>query len=93
MRRMSLLAATLTLSLAASAALAAPAQRAWPSLDQQLKTARVQPGTALEKLIQSNQDFGMLRAEEAHDKLPVPLWLRVYWRKGHPEGNYSASDP
>ena len=68
MRRMSLIAATLTLSLAASAAFAAPRQAAWPSLDQQLKIGRVQPGTALEKLIQANQDFGMLRAEEAHDK-------------------------
>ena len=35
----------------------------------------------------------MLRAEEAGDKIPVPLWLRVYWRKAHPEGNYSAADP
>ena len=35
----------------------------------------------------------MLRAGEASDKIPVPLWLRVYWRKGHPEANYSAADP
>src|SRR3954463_8063793 len=93
MRRPSLVVVALTLSLAAAAAFAAPRQAAWPSLDQQLKAARVQPGTVLEKLVQSNQDFGMLRAEEAHDKLPVPLWLRVYWRKAHPEGNYSAADP
>ena len=23
--------------------------------------------------------------EEAHDQLPYPPWLRVYWRKAHPE--------
>ena len=93
MRRLSLIVATVALSLAASAAFAAPRQHAWPSADQQLKSSRVQPGTALEKLILNNQDFGMLRAEEAGDKIPVPLWLRVYWRKGHPEANYSAADP
>jgi hypothetical protein len=83
----------LSLSLLAGAALAATSQPPWPTLDRQLKAARVQPGTALEKLILGNQDFQMLRAEEAHDKIPVPLWLRVYWRKAHPEVNYSASDP
>ncbi len=91
MRRTFLIVALMTVSLAASA-FAAP-RAGWPSLDQQLKAHRVQPGTALEKLIQANQDFGMLRAGEANDKLPVPLWLRVYWRKGHPEATYSASDP
>jgi len=93
MRRLSLMVATVALSLAASAAFAAPRQHAWPSADQQLKSSRVQPGTALEKLILNNQDFGMLRAEEAGDKIPVPLWLRVHWRKAHPEGTYAASDP
>jgi hypothetical protein len=94
MRRLSLTAATLAVLLAGSlAASAAPRQQPWPSADQQLKSSRVQPGTALEKLILNNQDFGMLRAEEANDKIPVPLWLRVHWRKAHPEGNYVASDP
>jgi hypothetical protein len=93
MRRLSLTVATLVVSVAASAVFAAPRQASWPSPDQQLKASRVQPGSALEKLILNNQDFGMLRAEEANDKIPVPLWLRVHWRKNHPEGNYSASDP
>jgi hypothetical protein len=93
MRRLSLTVATLVVSLAASAAFAAPRQPSWPSPDQQLKSSRVQPGSALEKLVLNNQDFGMLRAEEANDKIPVPLWLRVHWRKNHPEGNYLASDP
>ena len=93
MRRLFLAVVSPCLFLIAGAALAATPQHSWPSVDQQLKTSRVQPGTALEKLIQSNQDFAMLRAEEAHDKIPVPLWLRVYWRKAHPEVSYSASDP
>ena len=90
MRRLSLTVAALVVSLAAGAA---PRQSSWPSSDQQLKTSRVRPGSPLEKLILNNQDFGMLRAEEAGDRIPVPLWLRVHWRKGHPEGSYTASDP
>ena len=93
MRRFSLAIATLFLSLASAAFAASRQPAVWPSIDQQLKVSRVVPGTALEKLIQANQDFGMLRAEESHDKLPIPLWLRVYWRKGHPEATYSAADP
>jgi hypothetical protein len=66
---------------------------AWPALEQQLKKDHVRPGSALETLIYQNQDFQMLRAEEANDKIPVPVWLRVYWRKGHPELTYSRQDP
>ena len=47
MRRLSLTVATLVVSLAASAVFAAPRQASWPSPDQQLKTSRVQPGSAL----------------------------------------------
>jgi len=65
----------------------------WPAVDHQLARDHVQPGTALEKLVRANQDFSILRAEEANDKLLIPLWLRVQWRKAHPEGNFSAGDP
>ncbi|HEY0512873.1 MAG TPA: sialidase family protein [Thermoanaerobaculia bacterium] len=94
MRRRILIAILLTTALAA-AAFAAPQPRAgsWPSVDQQLAKSRAGHGTALENLILANQDFGLLRPEEANDKIPVPLWLRVHWRKAHPEGNYSAADP
>lgn len=68
-------------------------QPAWPSVARQLTEAKAPPSSALEKLIQDNQDFHLLRAEEANDKIGVPLWLRVYWRKNHPEGVYSANDP
>src|SRR4051812_35364476 len=92
MYRWSRFVAVLTASLTVSAAFAASEAR-WPSLDKQLRQSRVQSGTALEKVILANQEFKMLRPEEANDKIPVPLWLRVYWRKAHPEGNYSAADP
>jgi len=92
MRRSLLIFALLMMSLAVSA-FSAPAQPAWPTLEKQIKKDRIIPGSALDALVQNNQDFRMLRAEEANDKIPVPLWLRVYWRKGHPEGRYAADDP
>jgi hypothetical protein len=65
----------------------------WPSVEEQLAAAKVVHGSALEKLIRENQDFHLLRPEEANDKIGLPVWLRVYWRKQHPEGAYSANDP
>jgi hypothetical protein len=65
----------------------------WPSLTGQLQADRVASRSALAALITANQDFSLLRPEEAKDTIPVPLWLRVYWRKAHPEGNYSGADP
>jgi len=66
---------------------------AWPSLERQLAKDHVVPGSSLEALVYENQDFSRLRPEEAKDKLGIPVWLRAYWRKGHPEMVYSASDP
>jgi hypothetical protein len=68
-------------------------RRAWPTLEEQLAESNVTPGSALEMLIRDNQDFNLLRPEEAHDSIDLPPWLRVYWRKKHPEGRYSARDP
>ena len=70
-----------------------PENPQWPSLQEQLDTAKAPQDSALEKLIKDNQDFHLLRPEEANDKIGLPLWLRVHWRKQHPEGVYSASDP
>jgi len=72
---------------------AGPKQAVWPSLERQLAQDRVIPGSALETLIRENQAFSLLRADESRDKNPVPAWLRVWWRKGHPNMVYSASDP
>ncbi len=74
-----------------SGAEAAPPR--WPSLEEQLQAGAVVPGGALESLIAANQDFSLLRPEEAKDQIRIPLWLRVLWRKQHPERVYSAQDP
>jgi hypothetical protein len=64
----------------------------WPSLAQQLIKAKANPGSAYEALIIANQDFSILREDEKSDKITAPPWLRVYWRKAHPDGNYNADD-
>jgi hypothetical protein len=89
-------ASALVLSLAlvpAAGRAESPKQAAWPSLERQLAQDRIIPGSALETLIRENQDFAMLRATEFRDKSPVPAWLRVWWRKGHPDMAYSPKDP
>src|SRR5690242_16396918 len=68
MRRLSFGVVLLALSVTASAFAAPNPRAAWPSLDQQLRKDRVEPGSALEQFIQANQDFQLLRAEEASDK-------------------------
>jgi len=73
-------------------AMAAPAGR-WPSVAQQLRQAHVVPGSALERLIEDNQDTNLLRPEEKNDKIGLPAWLRVLYRKAHPEVIDSAKDP
>jgi hypothetical protein len=65
-------------------------QSKWPSLEEQLAESKVIHGSALERLIRENQDFTILRPEEAHDQLGLPPWLRVYWRKLHPDADYSG---
>src|SRR6185436_16441202 len=92
MRKLSLLLPLALLTFSASA-IAQPAARSWPSLDRQIRKDHVRPGTALEALVYENQEFGMLFPEEADDTIPVPLWLRVWFRKGHPELTYSRQDP
>ena len=80
----------LTVCLTTGSALA---QARWPSLDEQLARDRVPAGSALARLIAQNQDFQLLRSDEVNDKVGVPPWLRVLWRKSHPEGEYSAANP
>jgi hypothetical protein len=65
----------------------------WPTVDEQLAAAKVVHGSALEQLIRENQDFSLLRPEEATDNLRLPPWLRVYWWKQHPELTPAPGDP
>jgi hypothetical protein len=65
----------------------------WPSLEEQLAAAKAVPGSALEKLIKDNQDFHLLQPAEAHDDIGLPVWLRVYWRKTHPDVLHSTVNP
>ena len=69
------------------------AERAWPSVDAQIADDRISPGSPLEQLIRENQDLHLLRPEEAADRIGLPPWLRIYWRKKHPGLTYSADDP
>lgn len=65
----------------------------WPTVEEQLAEAKALPGGTLERFIRANQDFTVLRPEEAHDNLGYPPWLRIYWRTANPEGRYAANDP
>lgn len=65
----------------------------WPSIEEQLHAEKVTRGSALDKLIRDNQDFHILRPEEARDDAKIPLWLRVYWRKNHPDVQHSTVNP
>jgi hypothetical protein len=67
--------------------------RKWPLIEEQLQESRVVHGSALEQLIRDNQDFALLHPDEANDGLPIPLWLRVHWRKLHPEEVPDKSSP
>ena len=64
-----------------------------PSVEEQIKQTGAPSGSALAKLIRDNQDFGILHPEELADSYPIPLWLRVLWRKQHPEIPMPAKNP
>ena len=69
----------------------------YPTLRTQLSQSYfgefVQPDSPLAELIAQNQDFDMLRPDEFNDQCGLPPWLRVWWRKEHPESLYTAEDP
>ncbi|MDT5269633.1 MAG: hypothetical protein QOH49_1819 [Acidobacteriota bacterium] len=65
----------------------------WPSAERQLAEAKVPPDSALERLILENQDFHLLDPREANDDFDIPLWLRVRFRKQHPEVQLSTVNP
>jgi hypothetical protein len=64
-----------------------------PTVEEQIESAKAPKGSALEKLIRANQEFELLHPDEFEDDYPVPLWLRVAWRKEHPEVQMPAENP
>lgn len=65
----------------------------WPSLDEQLRESNVKKGTELEKLVRNNQELHLLHPKEMNDQAGIPPWLRVYWRKSHPDVSLSSVNP
>lgn len=65
----------------------------WPSLKDQLREAGAPAGSALEELIKDNQDFHLLAPQESHDNYGLPPWLRVHWRKAHPDLPHLKDNP
>jgi Bacterial Ig domain len=80
-------------ALSAGTAASAAQLGRWPSIQEQLADSHVIPGSALERLILENQDFSVLRSEEATDSLRIPPWLRVLYHKNHPHDRFSPHDP
>lgn len=64
-----------------------------PSLDAQIEEAQAPKGSVLERIIKENQDFDLLAPEEPDDEFSYPLWLRVWWRKQHPEVQLPPTNP
>ena len=55
----------------------------WPTVEEQLRESKVKPGSALREAHPGESGFRNARPDELHDKLRLPPWLRVYWRKNH----------
>jgi hypothetical protein len=64
-----------------------------PTLKYQIEQTGAPSGSALEKMIRDNQDFNLLATEELEDDYPIPLWLRVAYRKQHPEIPFPSKNP
>jgi len=64
-----------------------------PTVEEQIESAKAPKGSTLEKLIRANQEFELLHPDEFDDEYPIPLWLRVLWRKEHPDVPLPATNP
>ncbi len=66
----------------------------WPSLEEQLTAAKAIRGSKFEAFIQANQDTSLLRPGESDgDGIGLPLWLRVYYRRTHPNEPPAPAGP
>lgn len=77
----------------AGSALAQERTIVWQDIETQLQRSHVILGSELEQLIRNNQEFGLLNSSELNDKIPVPHWLRVLYRKANPTLIYDPNDP
>jgi hypothetical protein len=64
----------------------------WPTLEEQLAEDHIIPGSALEQLIRENQDISLLNPAELNDRWGLPPWVRIYFRKQHPELTFTGPD-
>ena len=64
-----------------------------PTVNDQVKQSGASAQSELAKMIRANQDFELLQDEEFEDEFPIPPWLRVAWRKQHPEVQLPAKHP
>lgn len=69
----------------AGSAVAEGPAKSWPSVSEQVAAAAAPAGSALERLIREHQQLELLAAGELDDGSSLPPWLRVYWRRSHPE--------
>ena len=88
-----MLACLVLVSTSALPAAGASKSHDWPNLADQIEDSGARPGTAFAALIAANQDFTILDPDELKDEVRIPYWLRVHWRRHHPEMVYSVSDP
>ena len=64
-----------------------------PTLTDQIRQSRAPSGSRLEAVIRENQNFEILHPDELDDDYPLPLWLRVFWRKNHPDVQMPDKNP
>ena len=70
------------------------ATQRWPSIERQLDAAKAIHGSKFEEFIRANQETNLLRPGEHNgDGVGVPLWLRVYHRKQHPNEPPAPAGP
>jgi hypothetical protein len=70
------------------------ATRKWPRIEQQVAAAKAASGSKFEAFIRANQETNLLRRGEHNgDGIGLPLWLRVYYRKQHPDEPPAPAGP
>lgn len=64
-----------------------------PTVTDQIRQAGAPSGSRLEAVIRENQNYEILHPDELDDDYSLPLWLRVFWRKHHPEVQMPDKNP